>query len=84
MTMTLTDIVVLVTSVILQRPVLGYLGDLAVSLGEVLPLCFLQKLRPSGDGQDDAVSHAVVMETEVHCALEVPRQQGLGDQAIHA
>lgn len=48
-----------------------YLGDLAGRLAEVLLPSPLQQIGAAGDGQDDAVGHAVVMETEFHGSFEV-------------
>ena len=59
------------------------LGKFGVRFGEILLLCFLQEVRATSDGQDDAVGHAVVMETEVHSPFKVSGQQCLGDQPVH-
>lgn len=50
--------------------------------GKVFLLGFLQELRPSSNGQDDAVRHPVVVQTELHGSLVVSGQQGLRDQAV--
>lgn len=59
-----------------------YFGYLAVRFGKVFLLGFLQELGPSSNGQDDAVRHPVVVQTELHGPLVVSGQQGLRDQAI--
>lgn len=60
----------------------SYLGYLAVCFGKIFLLGFLQELRPSCNGQYDAVCHPVVMQTELHGSLIVSSQQGLRDQAV--
>lgn len=55
----------------------------AACFRKILSLGCFQQLGASGDGQDDAVRHPVVMETELHGGLEVSRQQSLSDQPVH-
>ena len=59
------------------------LGKFGVCFGEILLLCFLQEVWATSDCQDDAVRHAVVMDTEVHSPLKVSGEQCLGDQPVH-
>lgn len=59
-----------------------YFGYLAVRFGKILLLGFLQELRPSCNGQYDAVCHPVVVQTELHGSLIVSSQQGLRYQAV--
>lgn len=60
-----------------------YPGNFAPHLGEVLLLCPGEQLLPAGDGQDDGVGHAVVVQAQIHCTFKVPCQQSLCDQPIH-
>lgn len=60
-----------------------YLGDFATRLVEILPLRLLQEVGATGDGENDAVGHAVIKEAELHGHLKVAREQGLRDQTVH-
>ena len=63
--------------------VITNLGYLAVCFCKIFLLGLLQEFGPSCDGENDAVRHPVVMETEVHSSLEVSGQQSLRDQAVY-
>lgn len=60
-----------------------YPGDFALHLNEVLFLCPRKQLLSACDGQDNGISHAVIVQAEIYCALKVTSQQSLGNQAIH-
>lgn len=64
-------------------PASTYPGNFALHLGEVLLLRPGEQLLPAGDGQDDGISHAVVMQAQIHCTFKVACQQSLCDQPIH-
>lgn len=66
------------------RPLVdAHLGYFTVCFGKIFLLGFLQELSSSSYGQDDAVCHPVVMETEVHSSIKVSSQQGLCDEPVH-
>lgn len=60
-----------------------HLGNFALSFGEVFLLSLFQKLRTTSNSKDDAVSHSVVMETEINSSFVISSEQCLGDQPIN-
>lgn len=60
-----------------------YPGDFALHLHKVLFLCPRKQLLSACDGQDNGISHAIIVQAEIYCALKVTSQQSLGNQAIH-